>query len=358
MARPTLVPTHIVRSILPTGFSLNVDTIEFSVANPEVMYRHRVTTCTISNDDGVISSVRTNRTRVPATSNNHQVTYRTRSAGGPLTEISFSGSPFGALYGQNIWTCASVKRLVREFLVHCTSHMGLSVRDRPGESMLESVRLTRVDLAANFKFNADRDAEQFLADMRRRLGATKIPISTYGSSIMICPRRGREYGIVLYNKGREIKQNRKRRARPSKEMIEELTGTVRIELRLRSAELKELGLVSPTAWTPKIARSVFRKYFRRLPIYDAITVHNEHALAKYPKKLRAPIAALSTGVPIDQLYSPSTAQRLRRKLRDRGLGLDSHPELPRSTRIATDLMNAAKVVPTPEWIRKQDRVQK
>lgn len=355
MARPTLIPKNVVRCILPTGFALNVDTIEFKVANPEITYATNATKCMIVNSNGEIASIRTNRAKVPATSENHQVMYRTRSRGGLLTEISFSGSPYAALYGQNIWTCTNVKRVIREFLAHCATHMGLSVRDHSKNSMLEFVKLTRVDLAANLKFNSDREAEQFLADLRCQLGGSKTPISTCGSSIMICPRRGREYAVVLYNKGRELEQNRKRREQPGKEVIQELTGTVRIELRLRTAELTELGLVSPNAWTPKIARSVFRKYFRRLPIYDAISIPDKNALLKYPKKLRAPIAALSTGVLIDQLYSPSTAQRLRRKLRDRGLGFESHPALSRSIKIATDLLSQARIATAPLWMSRTSR---
>lgn len=348
MARPALLPKRIVRRILPTGFALNVDTIEFTVANPEVTHTTNASKCMIIRPEGDISSIRLNRAHVPATSANHRVIYRTRSRGGPLTEISFSGSPFAALYGQNIWTCANVKRLVREFLTHCTTHMGLSVRDRSNDAMLESVKLTRVDLAANIKFESDRAAEQFLADLRLQLGATKISIQTVESSIMIRPRRGKDYSIVLYNKGREIRQNQKRRKPPSKELVEEVSGTVRIELRLRSAELENLGLVFPSAWTPKIARQVFRKYFRRLPIYDAINLPDERALAKYPRKLRAPIAALSTGIPINCLYSPSTSQRLKRKLWDLGINPGSYPSITRSTRLATDLMNAAKILSTPE----------
>ncbi|WP_072632875.1 phage/plasmid replication domain-containing protein [Pandoraea apista] len=285
--------------------------------------------------------------------------YRTRTDGGPsLTEISFSGSPFGALYGQNVCTCASVKRAVREFLTHCKIHMGLSIRDRPNDPMLNYVKITRVDLAANLRFESDDAAEQFLGDLRLQLGSTKIPISTIGSSIMICPRRGRDYEILLYNKGCELKHNRRQRTSPNKNLIEEFTGTVRIELRLRTAELEKLGLIQPTAWTPKIARLIFRKYFQRLPIYDAITIPDKHALSTFPRKLRALIAALSAGIPIEYLCSPSTSRRHKGKLRDLGLGLNPCPTLAKSTTIATDLMNSATIVKTPQWMIEHGLVPK
>lgn len=329
-----------------------VDTLNGSCAKGKIIVpdADRLILC---DADGAIKKTFGNRKKIPGKMGVHSMYIRSMDNDEKLT---FEGSISGCKFGQNLYTLGDVpsasKIAVKRALKECGE------REKAEELKLEDISLDRVDLAVNFRLESEEEVLSVLKQIKRQLIEQYGPTRTNGTTVCWAPRDGKEYMIVMYAKGRQLlnaMQRRKQRPPYWGALIEEASNILRVEVRVRGAELRDLGLGKASDWHEDSAFKVFNKYFERLKLLKVTSsVFSKDELTALPQRLRPVLALHKLGFDLEQVYTPRTCQRHRDFFRKRGIDLRC-PSQPENTAMSVlDYLSPDKAVcEAPEWMIKQ-----
>ncbi|WP_185597940.1 phage/plasmid replication protein, II/X family [Burkholderia cepacia] len=312
-----------------------------------------VTTVLVSTPEGTQQQI-TNRKPVPGKSGRHALHYRVKSRSPYDHQLFVEGSPFANRYGQNVWSSASVKRactstvrrLIHELNINATS-------DKIDAWINGDIELYRVDLAVNFRLESSRQVDDALTQLKRRFIAMRCQCSIHVRYAALCPRGSRHYSIAAYDKGDQmsLKSSGDHADNLFKRLAKECEGLLRIEVRLRRAELKKLGLTLARDWGPGTARDVFRKYFARLPLRDVtFGPLSTTDFEGIDERMRPVLALHKLGADWKQIYSDRTRVRHKAYFKARGIDLDCPSQPDRTVSLLEVLARNGAAAKTPSWL--------
>lgn len=241
--------------------------------------------------------------------------------------LVLSGNPAKFLQGHNLYGSDCALGLVRQTLERIAPEIwpGLSVdldRIDLGEG-----QLSRIDLTHAWVLDRPEDVDPFLRAMEQRVyvpfrgrGAMN-DLGTLYYGVVKKGQRAKDWQLKLYNKGREVTVHKlPASAYAVPGLLDEVNRTVRVELTLRTAELKRLGLIKLGEWSPSRVREIWRAYLGKLNFGDGINLDRgvedlaRHPDAK-PRHLTA-VAAWKAGTDMRSIYSStSTLYRIREEIK-------------------------------------------
>lgn len=338
--------------ILPEKFQVNVDTVCFSVTGAQ-MDVDEVTKVLVSTPGGAQQQI-TNRKSVAGKYGRHALHYRVKSRSPHDHELFVEGSPFANQYGQNVWSSGSVKlactstvrRLVRELNIDAAS-------DKIAAWSEGNIELHRVDLAVNFRLDSSQRVDEALTVLKHILVAKRRQCSTHRRYAAYRPKSGKQYQIAVYDKGDQLslKSSGDHAGDLFRNLSKECEGILRIEVRLRRAELHKLGLPLARDWQLDTSREVFRKYFARLPLHDVTFGPLSAADFEGIDERRRPAMALhKLGVDWRLIYCARTRARHKAYFKGRGIDLDC-PNLPGPAISLAELLSKPDAIAkTPRWL--------
>jgi II/X family phage/plasmid replication protein len=218
-------------------------------------------------------------------------------------------------------------------------------------------RITRIDLTGSWVLEREGDVLPFLRAMEERVwvpyrgrGVQSHPGTLY-YGYASKGKRAKDWQLKLYAKGLEVSH----RPLPGFAMnvpglLDEVNRTIRVELTLRTRELKRLGLRCVGDWTPEKVGEVWRSYVDRLDFGDAqmtLDVTDLASLGIKPRLLDV-IASWKAGNDIRAGRSRPSFYRIRKEVLE-ATGFDIASPVPKSNVVPLRRVIEAKPALYPMW---------
>lgn len=236
--------------------------------------------------------------------------------------VEVSGNPVKWHQGHNLWGTDDARGLLYDTMVKVASMVGVepSADDLAAWLRGDAV-LSRIDLTGMWALDSKADvldwlrAADHLANVKwRGRGHYDPGTLTFGRAAQ--GQRAKAWQIVMYSKGTEISLPG-HYLNPDLPHAEDLWGwaqdKLRIELRLRTAELKRLGLVSVSDWTPDRVSEVLARYVGKIEMAEQQTVEVDIELG-LKNSHRVALAAWRSGADMRHVLSRTAFYRTRKEL--------------------------------------------
>ncbi len=269
-------------------------------------------------------------------------------------ELQIEGSPYGFLYGQNVFTGTDLPWITRHLLKKVAEKLSLP-ETQVAQWSEDQIVVDRIDLAMNLNFGSKEDVNSALVQLGQQFAAHQRSMFMQATSLYWNPRLGKDYLIALYAKGAQLeaKYNRSQTKDPIlKRLLEETVGMLRIELRLRGPELKQLHMTRVNDWTRQSMANAFCRYFARMPVWNVtsgpLTLDELEGLSPAEKRY---LALHKSGAPMSWLQTERSTQRLRKSFREKHhLDLRCPNRDERTMKLADLMSDPDRIVKTPQWL--------
>ena len=171
------------------------------------------------------------------------------------------------LTGQNIVGVEELFEPCKQMIFSVLAQMGVEPTAAERRKLEHGkFQMTRVDYATHCDCAAPKRAAAVMAAIRRLVYAKAKDASSYGNETVYVNQHSSRWTLRIYRKDLEI-QKRGRGLPPcvyGREYLQDkVQNAVRMELVLRSPELKRLGLNDPLAWSVEGARQRMQKWVDR-----------------------------------------------------------------------------------------------
>lgn len=336
---------------------VNIDTVDFSIKGKFTHLGASIVTAK-RNGDQTISEYG-NRVCMKGKNNAHSIYAQSKNSG---TRIFFQGSPFAYKYGQNLYTSGDmlrgckivIKSAIKKFNIEHTA-------DQLKRWCGGDVDLTRVDLAVNLRLGSDALSKEILHQVGRQLYENGRPMSRYDSTVYYKPRDGKEFQIVFYAKGPQVRSMRRYENLPDRELfLEHCEGIVRIELRLLASELRKLGLEKASYWESDTAEKVFRRYMSQKLDFLSVTSGPiaDDELGRLPARMRPALALHKLAKELlPSVFNLRSRQRQAKFFRDQGIDISCPNQLAGSITSLKRYLSPNKVINDPPlWMKEMGLV--
>jgi II/X family phage/plasmid replication protein len=271
--------------------------------------------------------------------------------------LQISGNPTKFLQGHNL------------FGSDCPTDLLTRLIDRVGPELWPNVYhdaslidfaqgdISRIDLTASWMLERSSDVVPYLRAMEERVwcpyrgrGVMNDTGTLYYGRVDK-GKRAKEWQLKLYHKGAEITVHRLPEAAYSVPgLLDDANRTIRVELTLRSAELKRQGLSKIGDWTPEKVAQIWRSYVAKLDFGEATINLDTLDLAELGLKTRhaTALGAWKAGNDLRCIMKPSTFRRLRSELKE-ATGYDIALRCPKSNVVPLRRLVMAEVAGRPAW---------
>jgi II/X family phage/plasmid replication protein len=218
--------------------------------------------------------------------------------------------------------------------------------------------ISRIDLTGSWLLDREADVLPYLRAMEesvwcpyRGRGVFDAGGSTLYYGRTAKGKRAKDWALKLYWKGPEVTVHplpQPAYAVPG--LLEEVNRTIRVELTLRTAELKRLGLRKVGDWTPAKVREIWEAYVMKLDFGEATVNLDTADLGSLGLKARHvhALSAWKAGNDLRAGMSRTAFYRLRRELKD-ATGFDIALARPRSNVVPLRRVVAATPARYPDW---------
>lgn len=271
--------------------------------------------------------------------------------------LELSGNPAKFLQGHNLFGTDDLAGLTGAVVAKVAR--ALYPEGRPVCLDVENGELTRIDITGSWLLDRADDVLPFLKAMEERVWC---PFRGRGVSPQDGPgtlyygyskkgKRAKDWQLKLYSKGRDIV------AHPLPEpalavpgLLHDVSRTVRVELTLRSAELKRLGLKRVGDWTPETVERIWSDYVNRLDFSEATMNLDVIDMSQWPLNSREILAVScwKSGNDVRAAMPRSSFYKIRASIR-RKTGVDIACHVPKSNVVPLRRVIEAKPALRPHW---------
>jgi len=308
----------------------------------------------VTNADGEVLNILGNRVSLSGKDGIHNLHIRTKNFGKTLL---ISGSPFAFKYGQNVYTSSNMQAATIGSLKRVCKDFGMMPTPEQRQRWIEGdIHLERVDLAVNIKVGSEEEATDILRQIRLQLGEQQGSMRTSGTTVYWSPKNGKEYSIVFYAKGPQMRRQKRYFGQPFRDkLVSHCECIIRIELKLQARELRKLGLNKVSAWNDNTAEKVFRKYMHKKIKLFSVTSGpvTKEELVELPSQLRAVLALHKSGIELSTIYPKRTLQRHMSNMRElHGIDLKCPNQAKGTVVPLKTALSPRKVINSaPKWMR-------
>ena len=270
--------------------------------------------------------------------------------------LEVSGNPAKWFQGHNLWGTDDVAGLVRETMHRVCELLSLDPSPDDRAAWLRGdVALSRVDVTSMFELDTRDDVLEWLraadqvATVKWRGKAHYDPGTiTFGKAAK--GQRAKAWQVVMYSKGTEIRLPG-HHVNPyipvAPQLFEWAQNKLRIELRLRTVELKRLGLSSVCDWISTDPMEVQALYLAKIEMAEQQMTHIDIEEGLKPRQ-RAAYALWKTGADLKSVYPRNTFYRYRRELLE-AIDVDIATRANVSNVVPLVRVLEARPAPVPDW---------
>lgn len=271
-----------------------------------------------------------------------------------LGKMEFAGNPAKFLQGHNLFGSDDLKGLLIDALVDVCEALELA----PTPANLLAWRrgdivLSRVDVTGMYELPTFSDVGAWLlaagktASVKWR-GRGHYQDGTLYFGKVAKGKRSSPWQMKLYHKGQEVLVHKLPSDLPGRELLENwASNKLRIEVTLRTQELKRLGLQTVKMWTADVATRTFEAYLSKLDIGEEQMVDVEIEEQLRPS-LRAAFIAWKSGADMRSVLPRRTFYKYRKEIMEM-TGADIGTLVNKGNVVALRRYLEAKPVAVPEW---------
>lgn len=256
-------------------------------------------------------------------------TMEIRSAPGGYLE--FSGSPAKFVLGHNLYGANGVESFAAGLGLTFAGVLGVNPEIDEAQRWLEAdVPLTRIDITRMYRpeWAEPGWVSKWLAIAGTRIqgGHQKVtPASAYAGETIYVGKGSRRISMKLYDKAKELRKHPPRiYGEGSAERLEELLSyaadTLRVEVQIRSLELKERGLERLRDWSVEKGDAIMDERIAKLSLADDVRM-TEEAMEYLPRPQRQVYRLWRAGDDLRKLYSRAQFYRHRKALLAHGIDI-------------------------------------
>jgi len=274
--------------------------------------------------------------------------------------IYVSGNPIKFLQGHNLFGSDDLLGLVLGVMSRITQLLGLEPTSEDRAAWLRGdFELSRVDCTFMYELARFEDVGAWLqaassSSSIKWRGRGHFQDGTLYFGKVAKGKRASNWQLKLYHKGAEIlvPGHQLPSDLPCREqLIDWSRNKLRIELGLRTGELKRVGLRRASDWVPGSAARVFSDYLAKLEIGEDQMVEIDLEEGLKPRQ-RSALALWRSGVDVRTVYEKrSTFYRIRKELFD-AVGIDIGTPCPSASNVVK-LKRTLEAVPVtvPAWAK-------
>ncbi len=301
--------------------------------------------------DGTVE-YETKKRLVIAGSYSSNITVRTVERG----QLELSGNPVKFMQGHNLFGTDDLKGLLSGCLERIMSVLNQPVSARDLNAWRSGAgTISRVDCTQMYELDSKEDvlawlrAAEAVAVIKWR-GRGHYDPGTLDFGRVAKGKRAKDWSIVLYCKGEEITKPGHHLADGLPrlvELFEWAQNKLRIEVRLRTNELKRLGLVEIREWSEAHVQQMVDRYLGKIEIGEEVMVHVD-VEAQLKPSVRAALALWRSGADLRSVYPKNTFYRHRRELLAM-TGIDISARCPGSNVVPLRRVLQLRPVSLPIW---------
>ena len=209
---------------------------------------------------------------------------------GYASHLSFSGNPSKFLQGHNLFGSDDLLALVADTVRVIADRVGIAIPAEVYRNVIDdgNFPVSCIDINYSFNLASQTDVQAWLraAELQSR---SRKGRACNDSGTVYWGKRSRRWAMKAYSKYIELISGKKDHALPDALMntplLEWSKTVLRVELRLRGQELKELGLLTAKQLHGK-APELFKHYLERIVMNGQIPLRDSK-LHELPTKLRS-----------------------------------------------------------------------
>lgn len=331
-------------------YVIQVDTIEFDLTGMKFKNPSPSEATVVNRETGEVKAYGNRVFMKGKGKGKHRMSVRLMNA----ERLRFSGSPFAFRYGQNMFTASDVLRGCRI----ATKRAIHVFKIKPPKELAErwdkgDVDLQRVDLAVNYRLASEAEATRVLQQVRRQLIEQDGPTRTSGSTVYWDPQSGKAYTIILYAKGPQMRRSSKYHGMEARnQLLAEAETILRVEIRLRRADLVKLGLSKASDWKKDTGAKIFEQYLAKLNLMSVTSgAATDRELAELPSRLRHVMALHKAGEDLTRVYGTRTLERHLKDFRKLGIDLRCPNQQSGSITSLSEYLSLDKAISEPpKWM--------
>lgn len=271
--------------------------------------------------------------------------------------LQISGNPAKFLHGHNLFGTDDLQELLTRTVAKARGAIWPNISDPPAVEFSEGT-LSRIDLTASWLLDRAEDVMPVLRAMEETVWCPhrgRGVFDTGGSTLYYGRtdkgKRSKAWQLKLYWKGAEVGVHKlPHPAYCVPGLLEDLHRTIRVELTLRTPELKRLDLLKVGQWTPAKVAQLWELYVGKLDFGQSTVNLDAVDLAQFNLKPRhtLALAAWRAGNDLRPVMPPRGFYRLRRELLDM-TGFDIALVRPKSNVVPLRRIVELKPASVPRW---------
>lgn len=276
-------------------------------------------------------------------------------------KIWISGNPTKFLQGHNIFGTDDLRYLMGRFFdaLHKHDELGLCPTSEQYDAIQDgNYFLKRVDLNQSWHL---KNKDEVVAWIRSAGACGRLKhrgVGQFSGDTLYFGKNSRRWSAKCYSKGYEI--NAKNRKLPDELQIPELLDwadkSLRIELVLRSMQLKDFLLSNGKAWCPETSKMLLCSLvLDNLEITDNMSLPDQ-LLNTLPPRLRGIYALWLNGEDVRQSFSKSSFYRYRRQFLEYGIDISIIQDKQRNNIIPLIRYLEAEPASIPQWAYEKNLV--
>jgi len=277
---------------------------------------------------------------------------------GKFTQLHLDGNPAKWLQGHNLFGSDDVLGLAVETALKVYTVLSIS----PSDDDLKRLRsglfgLYRVDINYSFALADQSKVLQFIHAME-----TQAHMRHRGSGIMkgktlYFGQQSRRWSLKMYSKGHEITSKKKghqlhRDLKLLNSLSDWADDKLRIELTLRSLQLKDIHLDTAAKWEDNTPLDTFKTYLGSLEMSTQQDLTSD-ALSSLSSRLKPVYELWKTGHDLRAVYPKNTFYRHRRSLLEHGIDIaviqPSNKQDMTNVVPFIQVLEAVQVSDVPDW---------
>ncbi|HAT1685402.1 TPA: Replication-associated protein G2P [Klebsiella oxytoca] len=288
----------------------------------------------------------------------NESTMHVRSVGsdgeGHATHIYIDGNPSKFLQGHNVVGSDDLLGLAITVYARVLSQLNIPHHMASYFEVLNgNFKISRVDINYMYSLESLENVQSWLyaAEFKAK---TRHGRATSKAGTVYMGKSSRRWSLKFYSKYVEHMGGKKGHTIPDKFVYEGLLDwtkdKLRIELVLRSLELKELNLNFGKSWNIETAKNVFSDYIGRLEMSQNVLL-SDKTIMQLPRSARSTYLLWKQGANMRDILTKPTFFRQRKQLLDYGIDINFYCESPDTNNVIPLVRTLeAKPAEIPAWM--------
>lgn len=242
---------------------------------------------------------------------------------GKATELWISGNPSKFLQGHNVFGSDDIISLMFDTfkIIAHQFHLQPNIAEwqliKMGEYPVQTV-----DINYSFTLPTRSDVLAFIRALEFRAKTRHGRPSSKGGTLYF-GKTSEYWAFKFYCKAEEIKTSKGCLPEHLKNIGIEAwaDNKLRAELRLKSKQLKRLGIINAKDLHQELVRQLFNDYIRQIDMSEQVILKDSD-IEQLPNKLKLTYSAWKDGKDVRQYMSKRTYERHRKELKEFGINID------------------------------------